>query len=143
MDPAAQRHLADRLEAARRMTDLGDPFSTGESMRSTMASYGGALEALRAVGAMSDEERQDWFDRMLVALGQEVPEPLPPDPPGVSTVHGIFIGAPGEQPPRVAPPVPAGSLVRAIVVPGASWEFADGRFDPGRGVRAHGERDLA
>jgi hypothetical protein len=127
MDPAAQRHLADRLEAARRTTDLGGPFATGEAMRSTMASYGGALEAFRAMGALSDEERQDWLDRMLVALGQEVPEPLPPDPPGTMSARAIFIGAPGEQPPRVEPPVPAGSLVRAIVVPGASWEFADGR----------------
>jgi hypothetical protein len=128
MDPRAQNHLIDRLEGARRMTELGGAFHTGDARRSTFASYGGALEAFRAMGAISDDERQDWTNRMLVALGLEPLEPLPPAGPNMVVARSVFVGAPGEVPPVVEPPQPAGSLVRAIVVPGASWEFADGRF---------------
>ena len=128
MDPAAQRHLADRLEMARRVLELGPGFDSGESRRSLLASYGGAPEAFRAIGAVSVEETQDWNNRMLSALGIDLPEP-PPDTPGMATVQAVLVGAPGEEaPPDLELPRAAGSMVRAIVAPATSWEYASGRF---------------
>jgi hypothetical protein len=128
MDPRAQGHLADLLESARRLADLSPPHVTGEMLRSTFASYAGALSALRSMDALNDEERQAWSDRMLVALGVAVPEPLPPAGPNTAIARAVYIGLPGEQVPRPEQPLPAGSFVRAIPVADAAWELAGGRF---------------
>jgi hypothetical protein len=44
----------------------------------TMMRFNAALAALKGVGAISSEEMTDWTNRMLVALGEEPLEPLPP-----------------------------------------------------------------
>ena len=58
-----------------------------------------ALAALKGVGAVSDEEMADWTNRMLVALGEEPLEALPP-----GTVRLINFGGKA----RVSPGSPGG-----------------------------------
>lgn len=72
MDPKAQRHLAARLEIARtwRAGAPSDDLGEGTGL---VTAYHGALEALRAVGAISGAEYDEWSRRMAEEL--EVPRP--------------------------------------------------------------------
>ena len=68
MDPFAQAHLSELLSAARQ----GPPVpgvAPAEYKRTTFIAFNAALNALKGVGAISDEETVEWSDRMLVALG--------------------------------------------------------------------------
>jgi hypothetical protein len=91
---------------------------------SMLAGFVGGLDALRAVGLVSEEEHEDWQNRMLDALGVERPDP--DLPPGTGSARMLFVGDPDAPPPPL--PQPAGSLVRVVVAPGVSWEYAGGRF---------------
>ncbi len=77
MDPFAQAHLSELLAAAR----IGPPSSTqdaDEYKPRTLMTFNAALSALKGVGAITDEEMADWTNRLLVALGEQPIEPLPP-----------------------------------------------------------------
>jgi hypothetical protein len=75
MDPFAQAHLSELLAAAR-MEPLVPPLDPDEHRARTMIAYNAALEALKGVGAISQDEMTDWTNRMLVVLGQEPLEPM-------------------------------------------------------------------
>ena len=60
MTPEAQRYLADRLQHVRRVRADQSGF---EALQSIIAHIGGALEAFRLTGAISDDEFSDWMGR--------------------------------------------------------------------------------
>jgi hypothetical protein len=68
VNPEVQQFLARRFEAAR----LRPPgLDITEYARSMLAHFGGALEAFRVVGAVTDDEFTEWMNRMRVALDME------------------------------------------------------------------------
>src|SRR5579862_1273423 len=86
MNEAAQRHLL-------MLVDFGRSGPHGHQTqeqwrRESLSRFGAALEALRAVGAVTQEEMQDWTNRLLAALGIE---PLEPQPPGFQGTRAIRI----------------------------------------------------
>jgi hypothetical protein len=129
MDPFAQAHLSELLATAR----LG-PHSlardTDDHKPRTLMTFHAALAALKGVGAISDEEMTDWSNRMLVALGEQPLEPVPPgtarlisfrrkrsqasprqpDPPPDSRFVGLV---PVKQPDR---PLPYGGRIQLLGV---------------------------
>ena len=77
----------------------------------TLAGFGGRLDALVYVGAISDDERNEWHRKMLVALGYELPDPPPP-----GAMQAIFVGDPRYVPePVPQPPVP--DFIRSVPGP--------------------------
>jgi hypothetical protein len=77
MDPFAQAHLSELLAGAR----MGPPVAWGdpnEQKARTLMTFNAALAALKGVGAISGQEMEEWTNRMLVALGENPLEPLPP-----------------------------------------------------------------
>src|SRR5262249_6854049 len=131
MDPAAQRHLAGQLDHARAV--LAQPSIMPFDRGAFFGSYGGARPAapavcaVRAVGAISAEEETDWRNRLFDVYGIEVPAP-PSGRDGAKTISAVFVGDPDSRPAPLVIPEPAGSLVRAIVVPDAAWRYASGTF---------------
>jgi hypothetical protein len=67
-----------------------------------LGGFGGAIEALRAADAMDADEVHDWNNRMLVALGLEALDPLPP---GFKGGRAVFIGEGAPPTPQPVPPV--------------------------------------
>lgn len=63
MQPEVQSYLAERLETLRLLRQLG------QEVANTVAHIGGALEAFRRLGAITDEEWRDWSDRATKAAG--------------------------------------------------------------------------
>ena len=109
MDPFAQAHLSELLAAAR----IGPPSSTqdaDEYKPRTLMTFNAALSALKGVGAITDEERADWTNRMLVALGEQPLEPLPP-----GTARLINFGGKRTQSPRRPPDPPPVSRFLGLV----------------------------
>ena len=73
-----------------------------ERRQQTLAHFGGRLDALVYVGAISHDERNEWFAKMLAAVGYEVP-----DPPPAGSARAIFVGDPARaQDPMPRSPVP-------------------------------------
>ena len=111
MDPFAQAHLSELLSAARQ----GPPVpgvAPAEYKRTTFIAFNAALNALKGVGAISDEETVEWSDRMLVALGGQPREPEP-TVPGVVRARLISFG--DEDRPRRPPDPPPLSRFLALV----------------------------
>jgi hypothetical protein len=109
MDPFAQAHLSELLAAAR----MGPPVphvDPEEQRGRTLMTFHAALAALTGVGAVSDEEMADWTNRMLVALGEEPLEPLPP-----GTVRLINFGGKGAQRLARPPDPPAESRFLGLI----------------------------
>ena len=130
MQRKARVHLAGRLELVRSGLSHLPGMSEGDVARmkhTQLTSFNGALDALVAVGAMTDDERHDWLNRMLVVLGMDPVEPLPPSRPGRAIIRNVGVRDPEASPPPPRPEV-AGSLVRTIWGPSQSWAWAGGRF---------------
>jgi hypothetical protein len=109
MDPFAQAHLSELLSAAR-MGPPVPPADPDEQKRLTLMMFNAALAALKGVGAIADGEMADWTNRMLVALGEE---PLEPVPPG--TARLISFGRNGTQrPERPADPPPESRFLALV-----------------------------
>jgi hypothetical protein len=111
MDPNAQAHLAELISYAR---EGPRAEADADEWRSrTFVGFNSALGAFQAVGLVSPEEVREWTNRMLVALGEE---PLQPLPPGTSGALLISIG--GKRPPRpLRPPDPPPASVFLGLVP--------------------------
>ena len=101
MDPFAQAHLSELLSDAR-MGPPVPPADPDQQKARTLMTFNAALAALKGVGAISDEEMAEWTNRMLVALGEE---PLEPLPPGMGTTRWISFGGKGATS-AVRPPDP-------------------------------------
>jgi hypothetical protein len=111
MDPFAQAHLSELLSAAR----LGPPalaHDADEYKPRTLMCFNAALAALKGVGAISDEEMSEWTNRMLVALGEQ---PLEPIPPGTARLIN-FSGKRRERPPRPPDPAPVSRFLSLVPV---------------------------
>ncbi len=112
-----QWYLAEGLAAIR-----AQPGSDSTERRQLVfASFGAKLDALRYVEEISEEERLDWHNRLLIALGIE---PLPPAEPG--TVRGIWLGL--GTPPAPAPRTPPPAFLRSWPGPDQEWDYHGGRF---------------
>jgi hypothetical protein len=117
MDPFAQAHLSELLAAARIEPSVPS-VDPDERKARTLMTFNAALAALKGVGALSDEEKAEWLNRMLVVVGEDPLEPLPegagvrlisfgrkstqrperpPDPPPLSRFLGLV---PVEEPDR-------------------------------------------
>lgn len=99
MDPFAQAHLSELLAGAR-LGPHGGVHDSAEFRGRTLMTFNAALSALKGVGAVSQEEMTEWTNRMLVALGEEPLEPLPP-----GTTRLISFGG-RERPHPIRPPDP-------------------------------------
>jgi hypothetical protein len=112
VDHFAQAHLSEPLSAARQGSPslVGDPDEWKER---TLMCFNSALAALRGVGAVSEEEAQEWTNRMLVALGEEPLEPLP-SVPGLNRVKMISFD--GRRPPRAPDPPPESKFIALLPV---------------------------
>jgi hypothetical protein len=79
---------------------VGPPSSHAQDWTSqTLASFGGAIEALRAVAAISPEEAHDSMNLMLLALGLEPMEPVPTNSAVARAVSPREIAPPLSRPP--------------------------------------------
>ena len=109
MDPFAQAHLSELLASARNGPPVPSVDSVEHKSR-TMMTFGAALAALKGVGAVSQEEMAEWTNRMLVALGEEPLEPLPP-----GTARLISFGGKRTQRPQRPPdPPPVPKFLRLV-----------------------------
>jgi len=111
MDPFAQAHLSELLAAAR----IGPPIPSvdpEERKARTLMTFNAALEALKGVGAISDEEMAEWMNRMLVALGEQ---PLEPSRPGTARLIS-FGGRRSQRPPRPPDPPPVSRFLGLVPV---------------------------
>ena len=106
MDPFAQAHLSELLAAAR-MEPTIPPPDPEERRARTLMTYNAALEALKGVGAISQEEMADWNNRMRVVLGEKPFEPLPP---GTARLVN-FGGKRAQQPERPPDPPPVSRFI--------------------------------
>lgn len=110
MNDDARRHLLRLLDIARH----GPPelAERDDWLRGTLGRFGATLEALRAVKAITQEELDDWNNRMLVALGLEPLPPMPPPPPGV--FRNRLISLPGRVPHQPITPPPPARFLRLV-----------------------------
>ena len=90
MQPEVQWCLVEILSSARGQAERLDSY---EAKQGELRHFGGVLAAFRYLEAITDEEQQDWFRRMLVALGYESP---PPATPGFS--RAVYVGDPAKRP---------------------------------------------
>jgi hypothetical protein len=89
--PEAQWYLVEALSRARGHREIRDDY---EAKRSQLSGFAGILAGFRYLGAVTQDEEQVWYHRMLVALGYELPDPAPP---GVS--RAMYVGDPAKRPP--------------------------------------------
>ena len=109
MDPFAQAHLSELLASARHGPPVPSVDSVEHKSR-TLMTFGAALAALKGVGAVSQEEMAEWTNRMLVALGEE---PLEPLPPGTARLIS-FGGTRTQRPERPPDPPPVSKFLRLV-----------------------------
>jgi len=95
MNEDVQRHLLEVLDLVR-TGPYGD-HTEDEWKRLSLSRFAAALEALQAVGALSEDESQDWYQRALVASGLDVSELR--GPLAHSFITSVFGYTPPEKPP--------------------------------------------
>ena len=95
VESEAQWYLVEALSNARGHVGIRDDY---EAKQSQLSHFAGVLAGFRYLGALTEAEEQDWYRRMLVSLGYEVPDPAPS---GVS--RAIYVGDPAEGPVRPEP----------------------------------------
>ncbi len=89
--PEAQWYLIEALSSARGFRGVRDDY---EAKRVQLSHFAGVLAGFRYLGVITQDEEQDWYCRMLVALGYELPDPAPS---GFS--QAIYVGDPAKRPP--------------------------------------------
>lgn len=120
MREEVQWYLAEQLANARAMMGLPDAL---DRRYITVAGFGSALDALRYVGELTEEEQTDWRDRMLVAVDITPPEPAPP---GVS--RAIFVGNPKDLDRRSEAQRIVPVFERSIPGPDTEFDFHGGKL---------------
>ncbi len=86
-----------------------------EAKQRQLSHFAGVLAGFRYLEVVTHEEQQDWYRRMLVALGYEAPDPAPP-----GVIRTIYVGDPAKRPP---PPQPRSTPVFIRSQPGPDKEF--------------------
>jgi hypothetical protein len=71
----AQWYLVEALSSARSHLGIRDHY---EAKQNQISHFAGVLAGFRYLGAITQEEEQAWYRKMLVALGDEAPDPAPP-----------------------------------------------------------------
>lgn len=131
MQPEAQAYLAGRLAHLRTMA------APHNRERPDLAEYawaqiGGALEALRAVGAVTDDEYADWVARAAEAAGRQGGSRIAVFQGASSGTRSVAAvrrmpGGPGA--PRVPPSPPQpGRFLRLVPAPDDEREWFGGRL---------------
>ncbi len=90
--PETQWYLVEALANARGQLGIRDDC---EAKQIQLSHFAGVLAGFRYLEAVTQEEERDWYRRMLVALGYELPDPAPP---GVS--QAIYVDDPAKRSPR-------------------------------------------
>jgi hypothetical protein len=117
--PEAQWYLVEVLSRARGHRGIRDDY---EAKQAQLSHFAGILAGFRYLGAATQDEEQDWYHRMLVALGYELPDPAPP---GVS--QAIYVGDPAKRPPLPQPrTVPV--FIRSQPGPDQEFEIHGGKL---------------
>ncbi len=117
--PEAQWYLVEALSRTRGHRRVRDDY---EDKQVQLSHFAGILAAFRYLGAVTQAEQQDWYHRMLVALGYELPDPAPS---GVS--QSIYVGDPAKRPPLPQPrSVPA--FIRSQPGPDQEFEIHGGKL---------------
>jgi hypothetical protein len=120
--PEAQRYLAQQLAALRKSRRRG---VEAESARSAIGRYNSALRALRAVGAVSDEEFSDWMGRAVEAAGG------PPAMVGRASItleSGTVVGQVASRRAALPPPEDLPTFLRLVPAPNEEYDFFAGRL---------------
>lgn len=112
MKPEFQWYLVEALSDARAHLGIRDDY---EAKKDQLSRFGGVLAGFRYLGAVTQDEENDWRRRMVVALGYQLPDPAPR---GVS--QAIYVGDPAKRPPPAQPPS-APVFIRSQ--PGLDQEF--------------------
>ena len=119
MDESTRWYLIEAVANAR-----ADPFAkTDYDHKQNIAShFAGALSALRYQESITQEEQSAWYQKMLLGLGYELPDP---PPPGVASF--VYLGDPEERPdpPDISEPT---NLVQTIRGSGRSVDFHGGNL---------------
>jgi len=119
MEQEIRWYLVEATAQARGDTRHGDDFGLRQQ---TLVGFGGRLDALVYVGAITNDERNEWNRKMLVALGYEAP-----DAPPNGTLQAIFVGDPAQvREPLLQPPVP--EFIRSVPGPLEQVEVHGVRF---------------
>lgn len=131
--PEAQRYLAERLALLRQLRV--SPGNPADAIRSTIAHVGGALEAFRLLGAVSEVEMADWLSRAIEAGGGE--RPSAPPAPVTKTINAATslsatlraVRLPGGPEPAAPPaPLPPARFLRLVPVSDGEVDFFGGRL---------------
>jgi hypothetical protein len=95
VESEAQWYLVEALSNARGHLGIRADY---EAKQSQLSHFAGVLAGFRYLGALTQAEEQEWYRRMLVSLGYEVPVSAPP---GIS--RAIYVGDPAKRPARPEP----------------------------------------
>jgi hypothetical protein len=126
VNPDAQAYLARRLALLRELTSR--PNGGGdEAKRQSMAHITGALEAFRALGAVSDDEFLDWFERAGEAAGGSRGAVWTGYTATASASSRADIGRAANAPAVPWPP-PLAQFVRLVPAPNEEREWFSGRL---------------
>ena len=106
----AQWYLVEALSRARGHRGIRDGY---EAKQAQLKHFAGVLAGFRYLGAVTQDEEQDWYSRMLLALGYELLAP-----PGAS--RAVYLSDPAKR-----PPVPQARNVPEFIrsQPGPDQEF--------------------
>jgi hypothetical protein len=131
MTPEALQYLQRRLDDARNLRLMPFTRDRPDVVSSALASAGGALEALRGVGLISDAEASEWNARFWEAItGERLPElPAVADEDALPSVTdmatAVAVPVPGAE--AAAPPIPAFQAIGfRRLIPGPDEERAHG-----------------
>jgi hypothetical protein len=119
VEPEAQWYLVEALANARGHLAIRDDFETKQTQ---LNHFAGVLAGFRYLGALTQDEEQDWYRRMLVALGYEPPEAAAP---GIS--RAIYVRDPAKRP-LPPEPRPPPLFERSQPGPDEDFEVYGGRF---------------
>lgn len=111
--PEAQWYLVEQLSAARGHLGLRDDY---EAKQNALAHFAGVVAAFRYGGDVNQDEEHEWYRKILVALGYELP-----DPPLFGTAQAIDAGDPAKRP--IQPPRSETAPVFIRSQPGPDEEF--------------------
>jgi hypothetical protein len=117
--PEVQWYLVEALSNARGHLGIRDDY---ESKKNQLSHFAGVLAGFRYLKAVTQQEEEDWYHRMLVGLGYTLPDPAPP---GFS--QAIYVGDPAKRPP-IAPPRGAPLFIRSQPGPDQEFEIHGGKL---------------
>lgn len=120
VEPETQWYLVEALANARADAGARDDY---EAKQRTLSHFAGVLAGFRYLIAVTQEEEQTWYRKMLAALGYELPDP---PPPGIS--QAIYVGDPKKRPAARPESEQAPAFVRSHPGPDQEFELYGGKL---------------